>query len=123
MFDYNEQQVSGDEPKSDKSSAGGKGASCGGGDAPLSWESRSCGCEGAAAPETQPELAFPGSSQTAQSETVFAEQGHGSSSAPVAAHIDAAERTELWEQLVVSQQPETSEGAVPVTIARTPMQW
>ena len=125
MFDYKEQQVSGEDPKSDQSSAEAKSASCGGGE-PLPWESRSCGC-GAPESSTSTDLGFSNGSQPTQTETVFAEQNHASSSepvtAPLAAHIDAAEKTELWEELVQSQEPSATDGAVPVTVARNPMQW
>jgi hypothetical protein len=138
MFDYNEQQVSGDEPKADKAEskpeqpgAKDQSSSCGSGRS-LSWESCSCGGSEeefmdeftGESSTTSADFGYSRPSEPAQSEIVFAEQtGVAGSSAPVAADINAAQRGELWESLVQSQRPQGGASRLPEVAARNAMQW
>ena len=113
MFDYNEQQESGSEPKSDNAEPKGQqpaandesSSSCGTGRS-LSWER--CSCEGeeeftgeSCPTSSSTDFGYSRSSGPAYTETVFAEQtGVAGSGAPVAASFDANERVSLWENPV-----------------------
>ena len=133
MYDFNEQQVSGDEPKStDKaekkplsSSSADESTSCGG--APDdSWDSCGCGhghghsmtgSDSSSLDST--EFGFSRESQPAESETVFARHPDFQP----ASNIDAPQRDELWQALVASQRPAASSPAMTEVVARNPMQW
>jgi len=137
MFDYNEQQESGSEPKSDNTEAKGQqpaandeSSSCGTGRS-LSWERCSCESEEEFTGESCPtssstDFGYSRPTEPAYTETVFAEQtGVAGSGAPVAANINANERGDLWESLVRSQRPQSGDGSLrlPEVVARNPMQW
>lgn len=125
MFDYNEQQVFGEEPQSESekadphakkdAAASSASESCGSGQSG-SFDSCPCGGEyeneneygyaGAESSAHSSNLDFPQSS-TPYTETVFSEHEHGGF-APIASDINAPQREALWKSLVASQQPDAA---------------
>jgi len=119
MIDFNEQQESGEEPKGEQSKGEQDRSSCGSKAGPSrSWESCHCDDEGAGSTNSSDLLRSLGSQPPS-----------AESNAPPASEVTPAERDDMWQDLVHSQQsaPEdassSDRGDLTEGVAKTPMQW
>jgi hypothetical protein len=142
MYDFNEQQGAGDNSKPDHKEGADKAQpgkpSCGGSSHSSSSHSSSggwdddCGC-GSTPSTYSGDVVYSRLPEKtdSESETVFAEQAQDGDSSDAASDLSPAEREELFDGLVRSQQPDpddssSSSSSTPETVAQNPqnpMQW